>query len=149
MGVRVCVRHTGCVKELTNFLLHILQSCIHHVDRAASLLVFRVCRFPKRHFFCFRRSITRKLHHVSIHHLPLIQSHQQQLSRVFQTLPSSCWGGDLQAFPGQMRYIISPLGSGSTSGSLPSWACPENLQREAPGRLPVWRESFSENPPDI
>lgn len=79
MGVRVGVRHTGCVKELTNFLLHVLQSCIHHVDRAASLLVFRVCRFPKR------RSITRKLHHVSIHHLPLIPSHQQQLSRVFQT----------------------------------------------------------------
>lgn len=48
-----------------------------------------------------------------------------------------------------MRYIISPLGSGSTPGSLPSWACPENLQREAPGRLPVWRESFSEHPPDI
>lgn len=44
--------------------------------------------------------------------------------------------GDPEAFPGQMRYIIPPAGSGSAQGSPPSWPCQENIQREAPRRHP-------------
>lgn len=40
--------------------------------------------------------------------------------------------GDPKAFPGQMRSIIRPV----SSGSSPSRLYPENLQREAPWRLP-------------
>lgn len=43
---------------------------------------------------------------------------------------------DTDVLPGQMRYIISPLSSGSTPRSPPSWTCLENLQREASGPHP-------------
>ena len=50
---------------------------------------------------------------------------------VFQLLPV-----DPEALKWQVRYIFSPAGSGSTSGSPTSWTCPENLHWKAPGRHP-------------
>ncbi len=40
--------------------------------------------------------------------------------------------GDPKAFPSKMRYVISPVCSGSTLGALTGWM--ENLQRKVPGR---------------
>ena len=60
----------------------------------------------------------------------------RSVSLVFQssispaTFPSSSWG-TLRRSPGQMRYVIAPVSSWATQGSVPSWTCPENLQREA------------------
>lgn len=56
-------------------------------------------------------------------------------NRVIQTsLCQQCFQlllGGPGAFPNQIRYIICPVWSGSTPGSLTRWTCPENLQREA------------------
>lgn len=47
-----------------------------------------------------------------------------------------------QVFPGQMVYIVPPAGSGSATGSFPSWMCPENLSREViPGGCSLLRAS--------
>lgn len=58
--------------------------------------------------------------------------------RMFQTsLPSNA----AQLFLGDRKpdgkYTIPPIRSGSTSGLLSSWTCPENLLMEAKGRRPI------------
>ena len=88
-----------------------------------------------------------------------------RLSRALQasfspvTLSSSSW----EAFPGHMRYIIPPAGSGSAAGSPPSRTCLENLSREVLGRHPDQmpeppqltvfdadeQRLYSELPPDV
>ena len=70
-----------------------------------------------------------------------VGSHWQRAQRVIleALLPSNTSQlllGDPEAFPGQMRYIIPPAGSGSAQGSPPSWSCQENIQWEAPRRHP-------------
>lgn len=83
------------------------------------------------------------LHLLSWHanqKLPFIHCHPEtghngrRLSRVFQTssspatFSSSSWG-ILRLSPDQMRDIILPVSS--TTGSCPSWTCPEFHHRKA------------------
>lgn len=81
-------------------------------------------------------------HHPSIFAcFSWVGSHWQRAQKVIleALLPrntSQLLLGDPEAFPGQMRYIIPPAGSGSAQGSPPSWPCQENIQREAPRRHP-------------
>ncbi|XP_054874822.1 protein-cysteine N-palmitoyltransferase HHAT isoform X2 [Amphiprion ocellaris] len=61
---------------------------------------------------------------------------RQQMKQVIPDVPPpsntfQLFLGDPEAFPGQMRYIIPPAGSGSTLGSPPWWTCLENLQRKS------------------
>ena len=70
-----------------------------------------------------------------------VGSHWQQAQKVIleALLPSNTSQlllGNPETFPGQMRYIIPPVSSGSAPGSPPSWSCQENIQREAPRRHP-------------
>ncbi|KAK0146363.1 hypothetical protein N1851_014338 [Merluccius polli] len=44
--------------------------------------------------------------------------------------------GDLEAFPGQPRDIVSPAYPGSSPGPPTSGTCPKHLTREASGRHP-------------
>ena len=46
--------------------------------------------------------------------------------------------GDPKTFPGQMRYIIPPVCSGSTLRPPASWTCPVNIQREASDQDASW-----------
>lgn len=41
--------------------------------------------------------------------------------------------GNAETIPGQTRYIISPAGSGSTPGSLPSWPSQNTSKGTCPG----------------
>ncbi|KAK5607697.1 hypothetical protein CRENBAI_014404, partial [Crenichthys baileyi] len=62
--------------------------------------------------------------------------------QVRQATPYNPFPGDIlqlilrdpKAFPGQMGYIVPPVGFGSSPGSPHSGKCLENLQREAPRR---------------
>jgi len=76
--------------------------------------------------------------HPSIHSLPLIWGRVTVAGAPGFLLPSNTLEllGDPEAFPGQMRYIIPPAGSGSAPRSPPSRTCPEYLEGEAPGRHP-------------
>lgn len=71
--------------------------------------------------------------HPSIHLLFPSCSGDSRLSNVFHM---SLTPSNTDVLPGQMRCIISPLSSGSTPRSPPSWTCLENLQREASGPHP-------------
>ena len=78
-----------------------------------------------------------------------VGSHWQQAQKVIleALLPSNTSQlllGNPETFPGQMRYIIPPVSSGSAQGSPPSWSCQENIQREAPRR-----QLHFELPPDV
>ena len=109
--------------------------------------------------------------HPSSHCPPLIRGQVAEESRSSRALQASFSPsntlqlllGDPEAFPGQKRYIIPPAGSGSASASPPSRTCPENLERQAPGRHPDQmpeppqltpfdaeeQRLYSELPPDV
>lgn len=70
---------------------------------------------------------------------PKLSSSGSRLSRALQMSSSpaaisSCSWKKPKACPNQIRYIISPVASGDTWRSLPSWTCLVNLHREAPRR---------------
>lgn len=156
MSASCSLRHRDCVKYLTKFLLHILHSCTHHVEGAFLFFIFMFAvsqnntfQFePKKH----QQKITTAFPSIIFY----LSSHaSSRLNRVSQisfspaTLSTSSWGISSLAFPDQIRCIVSPLGSGSTPWFPVGWACPENLPREAPRRLPEQQGCFSELPLDI
>lgn len=76
-------------------------------------------------------SLHHSIIHPSIHFPPLIQSQVTVTPLTPATLSSSSQGNP-EAFPGQMKYVVSPACSGSTPGA----SCWSNLPRKCPVGAP-------------